>query len=442
MKKCFIPYIICTLQLLTATLLLSCNDTPIPFQKGSYTGETNDGVPDGYGIYVRGSHTYEGQWSDGKPNGYGRSADPGSCYEGGFYHGKRQGQGRLRNLSDSTVYCGEWKNGRREGYGSFTDSKGRRCDGVWHADTLAYGSTTENNGIYEGSFNRAMKAQGHGSFLSSDGLVHYEGHWTDGRYDGFGFELHDSSDVRCGWWRKGRFLGERMRYTSARVYGIDISHYQHGGRPRRRFRGYPIQWNKLRITHMGGNTKNSIGKVDYPVSFCYIKTTQGISISNPYYRTDAPSARKAGIRVGAYHFMSPIQGLAQAKWFLRNSPVSKADLPPMLDVELTKGQITRMGGPSAMFREMLVWLHTVERHTGKRPILYISQRFIDNYFPNAPKEILTYRVWIARYSEFRPYVKLLYWQLTPYGRVSGIRGDVDINVFNGSIEQFRQYDGL
>ncbi|MFW5548055.1 MAG: glycosyl hydrolase family 25, partial [Bacteroidales bacterium] len=50
-----------------------------------------------------------------------------------------------------------------------------------------------------------------------------------------------------------------------------------------------------------------------------------------------------------------------------------------------------------------------------------------------------YDVWIARYSEFKPFVHLLHWQLTYRGRVSGITGDVDINVFNGNREQFNEY---
>ena len=98
-----------------------------------------------------------------------------------------------------------------------------------------------------------------------------------------------------------------------------------------------------------------------------------------------------------------------------------------------------MGGKSAMYREILAWMHMVEKATGKRPILYVSQRFIEKYLYDGPKEILTYNVWIARYGEYRPYIKLLYWQLSPYGRVKGIHGDVDINVFNGSKEQFEQY---
>ncbi len=59
--------------------------------------------------------------------------------------------------------------------------------------------------------------------------------------------------------------------------------------------------------------------------------------------------------------------------------------------------------------------------------------FVNRYMPFAPEELKKkYPVWVARYGEYKPYVHLLYWQLSPDGRVRGIRGDVDIDVFNGS----------
>lgn len=50
-----------------------------------------------------------------------------------------------------------------------------------------------------------------------------------------------------------------------------------------------------------------------------------------------------------------------------------------------------------------------------------------------------YPVWIARYGQYRPNIHLAFWQLTPYGRVDGIHGEVDINVFNGYKEQFDEF---
>ena len=77
--------------------------------------------------------------------------------------------------------------------------------------------------------------------------------------------------------------------------------------------------------------------------------------------------------------------------------------------------------------------------SGTQPVLYLSQSFIDKYMANAPKTLTECPVWIARYSAFKPYVHLLHWQLSPRGRVRGITGDVDINVYNGKREGFMEY---
>ena len=98
-----------------------------------------------------------------------------------------------------------------------------------------------------------------------------------------------------------------------------------------------------------------------------------------------------------------------------------------------------MGGTKALFREMRAWLHAVEQATHMRPILYISQQFINRYLGEAPDLKRDYQVWIARYGEYKPDVKLAVWQLSPNGRVEGIHGEVDINVFNGYRTQFDDF---
>ena len=70
---------------------------------------------------------------------------------------------------------------------------------------------------------------------------------------------------------------------------------------------------------------------------------------------------------------------------------------------------------------------------------YVSQDFVNRHLLFAPEELRAYPVWVARYGEYKPYVHLLYWQLSPDGTVEGIRGHVDIDVFNGTEEQFRHY---
>ena len=74
-----------------------------------------------------------------------------------------------------------------------------------------------------------------------------------------------------------------------------------------------------------------------------------------------------------------------------------------------------------------------------KPILYVNQTFVNRYLPEAPDIKRNYRVWIARYGDYKPDVRLAFWQLCPDGRVSGITGNVDINVFNGYRDKFDDF---
>lgn len=338
---------------------------------------------------------------------------------------------RLQNV-------GRWKNHQRQGTAISRDSLGRIIIGQWDCDTLVSGIRIDSAGIYQGAFAKG-KAEGHGSYMTSDAR-YFEGHWHEDQPEGFGIQLLENEVVtvlKTGQWQAGKFMGERMNYTSERIYGIDISRYQHG-KGRKKF---PILWNKLRIINLGKKSKKQIsGVVDYPVSFCFIKSTEGTSIRNKYYAQDYTNAHKTGIPVGAYHFFSTKStGAAQAQWFINNTLFKKGDLPPVLDIEPSRHEIQRIGGPEAMFRHIRIWLQTVERRCKVKPILYVNQMFVNNYLPIAPDLMKDYKVWIARYGEFKPGVKLVVWQLSADGRVNGITGEVDINVFNGYKTQFDEF---
>ena len=339
----------------------------------------------------------------------------------------------------TALSVGTWKGHQRQGTVLSLDSLQRTVVATWQADTIETGVRVDSTGIYMGDFSR-LKADGHGALYQPDGS-YSEGHWTGDLRQGFGVQLlhpfGDEPRLQAGEWSKNRFMGERMRYTTERIYGIDIAKYQHGkGR-----RAVPIHWDKLRIIHVGKRGSNNVsGTADYPVSFAYIKSTEGTSIRNRFYLNDYAQARKHDIRTGAYHFWSVRTGGAeQATYFIRNTLFREGDLPPVLDVEPTNAQIAQSGGAERLFREIRVWLKAVERHTGVKPILYVNQMFVNNHLSKQPDLKRDYRVWIARYSEYKPDVRLTYWQLCPDGRVAGIQGDVDINVFNGYKSQFETF---
>jgi len=353
-----------------------------------------------------------------------------------FADGQRMGTDIAGHIDVRNV--GTWKGYRRQGTAIVLDSLGRTIIGICRDDSLVTGVRADSTGLYTGDFSQT-KANGHGALYADDG--YHEGHWENDHRQGFGLQLltpaDDTPRLRVGEWSKDKFQGERMRYTTERIYGIDIARYQHG----RGRRPVPIHWDKLRITSVGKKGSHNVrGEADYPVSFIYIKSTEGTSVRNKFYVNDYAQARKHGIRAGAYHFFSvKSSGAAQARHFLQNTLFREGDLPPVLDIEPSNAQIRQMGGPEAMFSHIRTWLNAVESWTKVRPILYVNQMFVNNYLSQQPDLKRNYRIWIARYSEYKPDLKLTYWQLCPDGRVAGIQGDVDINVFNGYQRQFEDY---
>ena len=353
-----------------------------------------------------------------------------------FANGKRLTIEPARRLTLWNV--GTWRGRTHEGTALAVDTAGFTIIGTYDADTIKTGLRIDTLGTYLGDFS-GTTAHGHGAYVSDGG--YFEGHWSDDKRDGFGIQLltpvGEEARLQVGEWKKGRFWGERMKYTSERIYGIDIARYQHGkGRHK-----YPINWKQLGINYLGRKThKNVHGAADYPVSFIFIKSTEGISITNKYYADDYAQARKHHIPIGAYHFFSlKTSGAAQAKHFIKHTKFLKGDLPPVLDVEPSDAQIAAAGGPEKMFQQIRVWLRMVKAHCDVPPILYINQMFINKYFSLVPDIKRDYDVWIARYGEYKPDVRLAFWQLCSDGRVKGITGDVDINVFNGYKSQFDEF---
>lgn len=294
----------------------------------------------------------------------------------------------------------------------------------------------DSTGVYHGELDKSGKPNGVGKKVYADG-AYYEGYWSYGRRNGFGFYVSPNDYLQAGTWKDDVFKGERLVYNANRIYGIDLSRHQHeqkGGK-------YSIDWSDLRITSLGSATKKAIeGKVDYPVSFVYIKSTEGCTVVNPYYEADYVMARKKGIRAGAYHFFSTTtSGAQQAREFIKKTKFNKGDLCPVLDVEPTDQQVRQMGGARALLKSMEQWLEIVYNHTKLRPILYIGQTFAKKYLTDAPEITGNYLIWVARYGEYQPSLKLAIWQLSSDGRVRGIHGNVDINVFSGYKSQYDDF---
>jgi GH25 family lysozyme M1 (1,4-beta-N-acetylmuramidase) len=200
--------------------------------------------------------------------------------------------------------------------------------------------------------------------------------------------------------------------TSALAYadgGVDLSHYQGS-----------VSWSKVR----------SDG-----ISFAFMKATEGSTYADPTLQRNWQGAEQVGIYRSAYHFARPSTGTAaaQARFFVAKAGrfADPGDLPPVLDLEASGGL-----GPAALRSWVSTWLTTVERLTGRTPILYFSPSFWTDHMGNSTA-FTRYPLWIANYTTGAPRVPggwptWTFWQRTSSGRVSGISGSVDMNRFNGT----------
>ena len=191
------------------------------------------------------------------------------------------------------------------------------------------------------------------------------------------------------------------------VHGIDISHYQG-----------EIDWNMLKHTR----------SARFPVHFIFMKSTEGGDYSDKTFQANFDSARAHGFIRGAYHFYNPkTDPVKQADFFIHTVKLEKGDLPPVLDIE-KKGKDTKK-----LQNDLKVWLRKVEAHYGVKPIIYASYKFKTKYLTDSVFNAYPY--WIAHYyvDSVRYEGDWKFWQHTDVGTLPGISEQVDLNIYNGSM---------
>ena len=161
--------------------------------------------------------------------------------------------------------------------------------------------------------------------------------------------------------------------------------------------------------------------------------------------TAAVSTARAGVPRGAYHFVFWCRSAReQMDWFKKNVPNDPTALPPVLDVEWNgHSQLCPKKLPKAQALAMTEYmLREMEAYTGKRPIIYTT---IDFYRDVIDGDLHDYPLWVRtvnaepheRYGDRR----WVMWQYTDQGRVPGIKGNVDRNVFVGDETAWRHFAG-
>lgn len=198
------------------------------------------------------------------------------------------------------------------------------------------------------------------------------------------------------------------------IHGIDVSHYQG-----------EIDWDQLKNSMIQGS----------PLRFVMIKATEGSNRLDENFNNNFYNARENGFLRGAYHFWSnKSSAREQAYYFLRQVHLEDGDLPPVLDVEHKPANKS----VEEFQTDVLTWLHIVEDKYHVKPIIYTYYNFKDTYL-GAPV-FDDYPYWIAHYYVDKVKYKgaWKFWQHTDAGKLPGIKGYVDFNIYNGSYYDLKQ----
>lgn len=199
---------------------------------------------------------------------------------------------------------------------------------------------------------------------------------------------------------------ETIRRNDYDVHGIDVSHYQK-----------QINWDT--VARQG-------------IHFAFVKATEGEELKDSLFQKNWSEIQRVGIRRGAYHFFHPtLSSVHQAKNYIDQVVLLRGDLPPVLDIEVTGG----LPRP-VLVERVKTWLMIIERHYQIRPIIYTNLKFYTRYLSG---EFSHHPIWIARYSWLKPWLvdgrDWHFWQYGDRGQLPGIQGDVDFNVFRGSLAE-------
>lgn len=222
------------------------------------------------------------------------------------------------------------------------------------------------------------------------------------------------------------------------VYGYGQDYYK-------RYYGCPqLSIDSTKYPVMGIDISVHQGKIDWKlvadnkVSFAFLKATEGENFIDKNFESNWQKARKENIVVGAYHFFRfNKDGKLQAKNYIANVTLDENDLPPVVDFESSYGNRFRKYSVKYIQNQLLKCLREMEKYYHQKPIIYTNIETYNKYIKGSFDD---YPLWICKLcNEPSSTIEWRFWQYTHKGSVAGIKGYVDMNIFNGSYSEFVDY---
>ncbi len=202
-----------------------------------------------------------------------------------------------------------------------------------------------------------------------------------------------------------------LEETSLPANGIDISKYQ-------------------------GDEIAFLDKKQDSLSFIICKATEGISYTDPKFKSNWEAIRQKEFIRGAYHFYRTADAPnAQADHFMKSiKDLTKSDIAPIVDFE--GGGIDQKQSVETIQKDLVLFLKKVQEISNRKPIIYTDLSTANKYLN---KEVFSaYALWIANYIQGdSPHLPntwkengWVFWQKSSSYKIHNTKNDFD--VFNGS----------
>ena len=165
------------------------------------------------------------------------------------------------------------------------------------------------------------------------------------------------------------------------------------------------------------------------IELVYIKASEGTDLVDPFLFRNYVNASNAGLMIGFYHYLTArnaAEAKAEAYHFVETVEGLVNEAKLVMDIEditgLAREEVNRIAS---------AFLQAVEEYSGKSPAIYAG---VDNAAQVLGEELVVYPLWIAEYDVDEPTMDNQWetwagWQYTDMGRVAGIQGHVDRDIF-------------
>ena len=157
----------------------------------------------------------------------------------------------------------------------------------------------------------------------------------------------------------------------------------------------------------------------------------GKLVEDEYAKDNLKGATEAGLPIGAYFFSQALnieEADEEIEFLLKILGDYKLDMPIILDWEIPTDTARTVGMDARTLTDIQLHFCEVMTQKGYRPMVYfnwyMSSRLLNLH------ELEAYPFWLALYQDRMTYpYKVEMWQYTDKGRVPGIEGNVDLNIY-------------